>query len=56
MPQVSGNDLARSTRFVREHPAKVLQEVDSLPLDQRVALEDANIAASVKYAREQLGL
>ena len=56
MPQVSGNDLARTLRFVREHPVKNLQEVGSLSLDKQVELEDANIAASVKYAREELGL
>lgn len=56
MPQVSGNDLARTLRFVREHPAKSLQEVGSLSLDKQVELEDANIAASVKYAREELDL
>jgi len=52
MPQVSGVDLARTLRFVREHPAKTLQEVGSLPLEKQVELEDANIAASLKYARE----
>lgn len=56
MPQVSGNDLARTVRFVREHPAKSLQEVGSLSLDKQVELEDANIAASLKYAREELAL
>lgn len=56
MPQVSGNDLARTLRFVREHPAKSLQEVSSLSVDKQVELEDANIAASVKYAREDLDL
>ncbi|MDA0921481.1 MAG: TIM barrel protein [Planctomycetota bacterium] len=56
MPHVSGNDLARTLRFVREHPAKSLQEVGSLSLDKQVELEDANIAASVKYAREELAL
>jgi sugar phosphate isomerase/epimerase len=56
MPQVSGNDLARTLRFVREHPAKRLQEVGSLSLDKQVELEDANIAASLKYAREELVL
>jgi sugar phosphate isomerase/epimerase len=54
MPHVSGNDLARTLRFVREHPAKTLQEVGVLPLDKQVELEDANIAASLKYAREEL--
>ena len=56
MPHVSGNDLARTLRFVREHPAKTLQEVGLLPLDKQVELEDANIAASLKYAREELSL
>jgi sugar phosphate isomerase/epimerase len=56
MPQVSGNDLARTLRFVREHPAKSLQEVGSLSLDKQVELEDANIAASVTYGREDLAL
>lgn len=54
MPHVSGSDLAGSLRFVREHPAKTLQEVGSLSLAKQVELEDANIAASLKYAREVL--
>jgi sugar phosphate isomerase/epimerase len=54
MPHVAGSDLARSLRFVREHPAKTLQEVGSLSLEKQVDLEDANIAASLKYAREVL--
>ena len=56
MPHVSGNDLARTLRFVREHPAKTLQEVGSLSLEKQVALEDANIAASLKYSRDVLGM
>ena len=56
MPQVSGNDLARTLRFVREHPAKTLQEVDSLSLEKQVELEDANIGASLKFARDVLGM
>lgn len=56
MPQVSGADLARTLRFVREHPAKTLQEIGSLSLEKQVKLEDANIAASLKYAREVLGI
>ncbi|TVS14443.1 MAG: xylose isomerase [Planctomycetaceae bacterium] len=56
MPHVSGNDLARTLRYVREHPAKTLQEVGSLSLEKQVELEDANIAASLKYAREELSL
>jgi hypothetical protein len=56
MPQVSGNDLARTLRFVREHPTKSLQEVGSLSLERQVEIEDANIAASLKYASEELSL
>lgn len=56
MSSVSGSDLARTLRFVREHPAKNLQDVGSLSLDKQVELEDANIAASLKYAREELAL
>jgi sugar phosphate isomerase/epimerase len=56
MPSISGSDLARTLRFVREHPAKSLQVVGTLSLDQQVELEDANIAASLKYAREELFL
>lgn len=56
IPQVSGNDLARTLRFVREHPAKSLQEVGSLSLEKQVELEDSNIAVSLKYARDVLEL
>jgi len=56
MPQVSGTDLARTLRFVRQHTTKDMQQVSSLPLDKQVELEDANIAASLKYAREELSL
>jgi len=56
MPSVSGSDLARSLRFVREHPGKTLQEVSLLSLEMQVEFEDANIAASLKYARETLGM
>jgi len=56
MPHVCGSDLARTVRFVREHPAKSLQDVGSLSLDKQVELEDTNIAASLKYAREELAL
>jgi sugar phosphate isomerase/epimerase len=56
MPSVSGADLARTLLFVRKHPSKSLQDVGSLSLDQQVELEDANIATSLKYAREELGI
>ncbi|TVQ03718.1 MAG: sugar phosphate isomerase/epimerase [Planctomycetaceae bacterium] len=56
MPDVPGSDLARTLRFVRQHPPRNLQEVSTLPLEKQVALEDANIAASLRYAREELSI
>lgn len=54
MPQVAGTDLARTLRFVREHETKKIQQVSALSLEKQMELEDANIAASLKYAREEL--
>jgi len=51
MPNVPGRDLALTLRFVREHTSRNLQKVSALPLEKQVALEDANIAASLRYAR-----
>lgn len=56
MPEVAGGDLARTLSIVRGHPAKSMQHVSSLPLEKQMELEDANIAASLKFAREELGL
>jgi sugar phosphate isomerase/epimerase len=56
LPDVPGADLARTLRLVRENPARELQQVSTLSLEQQVALEDANIAASLAYAREKLEL
>lgn len=56
MPAVPARDLARTLQFVREHRAENLQHVSSLPLEKQLALEDANIAASLTYARTKLGL
>lgn len=53
---VSGRELARMLRFVRHHEAQRLQQVSQLPLADQVRREDANIAASLEYARERLGL
>lgn len=55
-PTVSGGDLARTLRIVREHPATNLQQVSPLSADKQLVLEDANIAASLTYAREKLEL
>jgi len=53
--EASGKDLARSLRFVREHPAKG-QSIASLPPEEQVAVEDSNIAQSLQYAAKELGL
>jgi sugar phosphate isomerase/epimerase len=55
MPGVSGRDLARTLRMVREHAADNLQYVSKLALDEQVALEDANVRVSLEYGRENLG-
>ncbi len=56
MPDVRARDLARAMMFVREHSVRELQQVSGLTLEQRAELEDANVAASLLYAREHLGL
>ncbi|HXT59989.1 MAG TPA: xylose isomerase, partial [Pirellulales bacterium] len=56
LPTVPGRDLVRTLRFVRAHRADNLQYVSSLSLEKQLELEDANIAASLSYARTSLGL
>ena len=56
LPDAPASDLARTLRFVRAHRAESLLQVSSLSLDQQVELEDANLAASLAYARTKLGL
>lgn len=56
LPQVPGSDLARTLRIVREHPAERLQQVHGLALDQQLALEDANLRASLDFGIAKLGL
>lgn len=53
--EASGSDLARTLRFVRNHQAKG-QSISTLPLAKQVEVEDANIAASLRYANQELGL
>lgn len=55
MPQVPGSDLARTLRFVRDHPSK-LQMPSALLPEKQLKLEDSNIQASLKFAREELSL
>jgi sugar phosphate isomerase/epimerase len=56
MPTVPGGDLARTLKIVHAHRSENLQQVSLLSPAQQVELEDANIAASLQYARETLGL
>lgn len=56
MPTARASDLARTMRFVSQHPARELQQVSTLSPDAQVQLEDANVAASIQYARAKLGL
>jgi hypothetical protein len=46
--------LARALRFVHKHAADNLQQVASLDGAAQLALEDVNIAVSLRYAKEQL--
>ena len=55
MPDALASELARTMRFVRDHPAK-LQYVSKLSPEEQVKLEDANVAASIAYAGKELGL
>lgn len=55
-PDLPGHDLVRALRLVRKYPADNLQYVTKLSPEKQLALEDANVAASLKYAVEQLGL
>ena len=55
VPDASGRDLARSLRFVRNNQAQG-QVISTLPLEKQVESEDANIATSLKYASQELGL
>jgi sugar phosphate isomerase/epimerase len=56
MPAVPGRELARTLRLARTRAAKELQSVSTLSLEKQVALEDANIATSLRYACEHLKL
>lgn len=55
-PDLPAGDLARMLRMVRERATDNLQYVSSLPDDEQVALEDANVRQSLDYARNVLNL
>ena len=50
------DDVLWIDRLLSTRAAKELQQVSSLSEEERVKLEDANVATSLKYAREELGL
>jgi len=53
---VSGRELARAMRLVRKHRAETLPTIRALPREEQVAIEDANLKASLAYARDELGI
>lgn len=55
LPDAAGTDLARTLRFVRGHQAKS-QSISKLSIEKQVQMEDANIAASLRYAAKELML
>jgi len=55
-PDVPGRDLARTLRMVRERRADALPQVSTLSAEEQVALETRQVMASLRYAREELGL
>ncbi|MEZ6064050.1 MAG: TIM barrel protein [Planctomycetaceae bacterium] len=56
MPDLPAEDVERTMKYVREHQVSAVQQVSSLSPVEQLALEDSNIAASLKYAGEQLSL
>jgi sugar phosphate isomerase/epimerase len=56
MEGVSGSELARTLRTVRERAAKELPRVDALAPNERASREEANIKASLVYARDFLSI
>jgi sugar phosphate isomerase/epimerase len=56
MPTVPAMDLARMLRLVRANAANDIKPVSSLSPEQQLELEDQNVAASLRYARDKLAL
>ncbi|MGA2620361.1 MAG: sugar phosphate isomerase/epimerase [Thermoguttaceae bacterium] len=56
LPAGARDNLAPTLRFVRAHAAQSLPEVESLAAPDLLRRESANIAESLTYAREHLGL
>ncbi len=56
LPNLPARDLVRMLRLAREHQAEELPVVSALPPEQQVDRERANVAASLVYARRELGI
>lgn len=56
MPKLDARVLAGMMRTARIASAKSLPRVESLPLNKQLAQEDANVQASLDYAKQKLGL
>ncbi len=56
LPDVPATDLARTLRYVRDKQTDNLQYPSKLSPEQQLALEDANVRASLDYARDALHL
>jgi len=55
-PNVSGGDLARMMRVVRQSKKTPLPRVSPLSAEEKLALENRNIVACVNYSKEQLAM
>lgn len=55
-PDVPAEQLARTLRIVRDHPADNLQYVSKLSLAEQQRLEESNVQQSLEFARKQLDL
>jgi sugar phosphate isomerase/epimerase len=58
MPDVSGEELARTLRYVRANTREreALPHVSHLPIPEQIALEQRNIKRCLRYAAEHLDL
>ena len=55
-PRLPASELARTMAFVRDKATQNLQYVTRLTPPKQLALEDANIEQSLRYAQKELGL
>ena len=54
---VSGSELARTLRMVRQHrPESALPKFSQLDAEDRLAAEEKNIRASLAYSTDKLGI